>query len=1219
MPPNVQYPGSLKSKKKGDRQIGEKFSQNRRPEHFGSYKGSYRSRKRNDRRPGLSRNVIQDHMFWASPPNGPVGYDDEYLPSPADYYDPNLMTPDAEMNLMLTGQQQYAGANHYMNAPGYNAPNPYGYNMGPQPPIPGYQGQPQASVFHSPQQQFNPTTSTFQPAGSQSMSRQGSAISHTERPGSSGPPPPAPPGNGPVIASGSHPGSVVQSKAAIVSGTTTGSSAFSRPKKSTIVIKTAQGEEVDFKKGFGAGSPVPLTASKTPPAKTPSPAPGVKPAEPPAEPTATIVKTTEERKKEFAEAVAKAKAETEAKAKEEAEAQAAAETKAKAEEQARIEAEAKAKKEAEAKAKKEAEARAKAEEEVKAKVEAEKKTQQEADMAAKAIEAQSSANPPSKLTLEELEAKGMDNMTPEEQELYFDLLDAQDAAREAEQEEITNRKKAEEAEAKVKADAERVRNAADEDRKLREAEAEAERLELEKEQRQKEREARGESMDIKTALTATIADLRAVPDKKESFTEPANSVGSVTNKMAGLSLNKNAALGAKSGSQRQKPAALNLQPLKTSAVEAPQPSAALQSLKSARFLAVMTQDIYPEGIKSPNPAVNAAARGKTAPFRYDLNFMLQFQGACKEAPSMDFQQQVKTLIGEEPGSRSASTKNAPGMSRQPSRAGGSSYTAMGSFGASGPMDRAMPGMGSGASRFGLQGNPPMGGRPQPNPMGSFPRGSFPGGTGMSRNSSNTGMIPNSPRTGSHRGGGSKRNNPHATVKQREKENVAMPLTQGMDIGKLTTSSSGWKPQSLSKKGVSGESGLMDPETVQRKVKAALNKMTPEKFDRLSDQILEIASQSKHEKDGRTLRQVIQLVFEKATDEAHWSGMYAKFCRRMLDTMDPEIRDEGILDKNSKVVFGGALFRKYLLNRCQEDFERGWAVNLPPPKEGESKEAVLLSDEYYAVAAVKRRGLGLVQFIGELFKLNMLTERIMHACIRKLLDYEGDPDEAEIESLCKLLKTVGQPLDESEKSHAVMNAYFQRINSMIETENLPSRMKFMLMDVVDLRKAGWESSADNKGPKTLEEVRADQERARAQKEAEAVRSQRQSGRAPGGRDNRNFSQGFGQSAPNQIGLDDLRRLKGSANRSSSHNITLGPGSSMLGSRSNSGRKVGGPGGSLGRSNDDGSRTGTPIQRQSTSNQFALLAAHEDTASPPSTAASPNLPKAIPASSDAKKAD
>lgn len=312
----------------------------------------------------------------------------------------------------------------------------------------------------------------------------------------------------------------------------------------------------------------------------------------------------------------------------------------------------------------------------------------------------------------------------------------------------------------------------------------------------------------------------------------------------------------------------------------------------------------------------------------------------------------------------------------------------------------------------------------------------------------------------------------------------MPLTQGHAVKPLQASSSGWKPINVGKaQAPSSQSGPLDPEMVQRKVKAALNKMTPEKLEKISDQIIEIAAQSKNETDGRTLRQVIQLTFEKATDEAHWASMYAQFCRRMLENIDPDICDETIRNKNGQLVSGGHLFRKYLLNRCQYEFERGWSNQLPgqnseekksksgEDQSGEAKSSgtVMLSDEYYIAAAAKRRGLGLVQFIGELYKLNMLTERIMHECVHKLVDFQGVPDEAEIESLVKLLKTIGANLD-SEKGRPVMDLYFERIKLMMEVPELPSRYKFMLMDVVDLRKANWVSNEANKGPKTLEEVR-----------------------------------------------------------------------------------------------------------------------------------------------------
>jgi len=53
------------------------------------------------------------------------------------------------------------------------------------------------------------------------------------------------------------------------------------------------------------------------------------------------------------------------------------------------------------------------------------------------------------------------------------------------------------------------------------------------------------------------------------------------------------------------------------------------------------------------------------------------------------------------------------------------------------------------------------------------------------------------------------------------------------------------------------------------------------------------------------------------------------------------------------------------------------------KGDEKEEHALYSEEYYAAQKAKRRGLGLIKFIGELFKLQMLTERIMHECVKKL--------------------------------------------------------------------------------------------------------------------------------------------------------------------------------------------------------------------------------------------
>jgi translation initiation factor 4G len=251
-----------------------------------------------------------------------------------------------------------------------------------------------------------------------------------------------------------------------------------------------------------------------------------------------------------------------------------------------------------------------------------------------------------------------------------------------------------------------------------------------------------------------------------------------------------------------------------------------------------------------------------------------------------------------------------------------------------------------------------------------------------------------------------------------------------------------------------------PELVDRKVKALLNKLTMENFNSISDQVIPWANKSEKEKDGRTLVQVVGLVFEKATDEAIWSEMYARLCRKMVEQISLKVQDDGIKKPQGKPIAGGQLFRKHLLDRCQEGFERGWvakeataaaaaakaledeAAKAANRREGGPEGVALYSDEYYAAQKVKRQGLGLIKFIGELFKLQMLTQPIMRGYVKILLGNVESPEEVEIESLCKLLAAVGASLD-TQKARAHMDVYFSRMKELTKSHNFSSRMQFML--------------------------------------------------------------------------------------------------------------------------------------------------------------------------------
>ena len=287
----------------------------------------------------------------------------------------------------------------------------------------------------------------------------------------------------------------------------------------------------------------------------------------------------------------------------------------------------------------------------------------------------------------------------------------------------------------------------------------------------------------------------------------------------------------------------------------------------------------------------------------------------------------------------------------------------------------------------------------------------------------------------------------------------VPMTPAVDdIRPLEMSETRWKPTNISsaRVGILGRTAVsgssvpdIEPlDAVERKVKALLNKLTMEKFDSISDQIVAWANKSESETDGQTLTLVIRLVFEKATDEATWSSMYAALCKKMHERLSPNVTDESARDKHGQLIVGGQLFRQYLLSRCQADFERGWSTRESLEEQqsavvaasGAAPGEEVFSDEYYALQKAKRRGLGLVKFIGELFKLQMLTERIMHRCILKLLD---EPVEEDIESVCQLLKTVGPALS-GPKGKEPMDMYFGKMRELSQDLSISQRIRFMLL-------------------------------------------------------------------------------------------------------------------------------------------------------------------------------
>ncbi|XP_077458729.1 eukaryotic translation initiation factor 4 gamma 3 isoform X3 [Stigmatopora argus] len=286
--------------------------------------------------------------------------------------------------------------------------------------------------------------------------------------------------------------------------------------------------------------------------------------------------------------------------------------------------------------------------------------------------------------------------------------------------------------------------------------------------------------------------------------------------------------------------------------------------------------------------------------------------------------------------------------------------------------------------------------------------------------------------------------------------IIMTVSVNDDV-KLQKAENAWKP------GAKRESVDEDPETLRtkelfRKVRSILNKLTPQKFGQLMKQVTDLTIDTEERLKG-----VIDLVFEKAIDEPSFSVAYGNMCRCLA-----ELKVQ-IADKPNNTVN----FRKLLLHRCQKEFEKDKVDDVVFEKKQKeldssdsSTERERMQEELEeAKDKARRRSIGNIKFIGELFKLKMLTEAIMHDCVIKLLkNHDGES----LECLCRLLTTIGKDLD-FEKAKPRTDQYFNQMEKIVKERKVSSRIRFMLQDVIELRKQNWVSRRADQGPKTIEQI------------------------------------------------------------------------------------------------------------------------------------------------------
>jgi len=249
---------------------------------------------------------------------------------------------------------------------------------------------------------------------------------------------------------------------------------------------------------------------------------------------------------------------------------------------------------------------------------------------------------------------------------------------------------------------------------------------------------------------------------------------------------------------------------------------------------------------------------------------------------------------------------------------------------------------------------------------------------------------------------------------------------------LKESENSWSAQQKQVTKNLNSEGKSDEEIV-RAMKSILNKLTTKKYETLYQQLLHCGMST-----GEHVKILIDEVLEKAETQHHFIQMYCQLCVDLHKWFAERNSGESVNAREHS-------FKRILLNQCQNKFQG----NLLPP------DLSAMHEDKAAEAMIKHKHavLGNIKFIGALLEKQMLKDSLLIPIAHELRSAVSN-----LESLACFLTAVGPTFDQPYfKHYKQLKVIFVQVEEQSKDTSIAARIRFLLKDLLDLRRAHWRSA------------------------------------------------------------------------------------------------------------------------------------------------------------------